>query len=165
MTLYTAFTKSLVGQNEQNKLYVKLHSKIEQVGHLIEMIIILNSRRKNEQNLFDKKTVSVIRQELESLLNIVRGQINQNGPNQRLVMLISKINRYFNHLPIFDPHDLSNDLFLMFPDNYVSNKRMLENMFFDVKAIFDHAPKLFIEHYEDEPKCLPMDLIVVNAFG
>jgi hypothetical protein len=42
---------------------------------------------------------------------------------------------------------------------------MLENMFFEVNDIFDNAPKLFMEHYDDQPKCLPKDLIIVNAFG
>lgn len=42
---------------------------------------------------------------------------------------------------------------------------MLENMFFDVKAIFNNAPKLFIENHDGEPKCLQKDLIILNAFG
>ena len=60
---------------------------------------------------------------------------------------------------------MSNDLVQLFPCNFVSNQRMLENMFFDVKGLFDHAPKLFVEHCDDNPKCLPKDLIIVNAFG
>ena len=147
------------------------------------MMVILNGQRKKQYSIFGKQTVSIIRQELELLTNTVQGEIinfaarmarqnDQQAPsydrgqtNQNLFVMMSQIEKYQHQLPIFDPHDMANDLIQLIPNNFVSNKKMLENMFSDVKAIFDHAPKLFIEHYDDMPKCLPKDLIIVNAFG